>query len=210
MPYTPTLCCSDGKCQRHRMFEAKNFIGYLLDTQYEKCEEMLDADPTLIDRVTFLSISCNGSWGMPVWKRVGYLMQQGEAPVDSLDYQRIVIKIVQLIAKDNVADYYPCLINYCLAAGATGKSTCWELVLRDAIAHTLFEEKAKFGDRTLTGTLKEIWDSWVEEETICCICMDAKPNAFFSPCAHNEFCFPCARDLTHCPICRTEGYAKQQ
>lgn len=212
MPYTPVECCSEATCQRHRIFAGKNFVGYLLDGQYDKCAEMLDTDPKLVDRMTWDSISWDGNWGMPLWRRVGYLMQEGKAPVDSREYQNIVIKITQLATKDSPSDYYTCLINYCLAAGASGKPTCWEMTLRDAIVHTAFEEKAKYGDRTLTGALKEIWDSWVEEkdETTCCVCMDAKPNASFSNCIHKEFCFACVRDLTECPLCRAKGYAKQQ
>lgn len=43
----------------------------------------------------------------------------------------------------------------------------------------------------------------------CCVCMNAECNACFHPCAHTDFCFACARDLKKCPICQTEGYAKQ-
>ena len=47
-----------------------------------------------------------------------------------------------------------------------------------------------------------------KEEPVCCICFDRPPDATFYPCAHTEFCFCCTRDLTKCPLCRTEGYSK--
>jgi hypothetical protein len=47
------------------------------------------------------------------------------------------------------------------------------------------------------------------DERECCICLDGVGDAVFHPCAHNEIHFACARDLTTCPICRTEGYAKK-
>lgn len=215
MVYTPVICCSNPECKRDRILAGKNFIGYLLDGQYAKCDQMLDADEGLVNRMTWDSISCNGSWGMPVWRRVGYLLQEGEANPNDAEYQRIVLKIAQISAKAAGPDlYYTCLINYCLAADEKGNGSAWEKCLRDAIAQTPVSEKEHFGDRSpQTPSMKAIWDAWGQielEDKTCCICLDAKPDAFFSPCAHNEFCFGCARDLKTCPLCRAEGYAKQR
>jgi hypothetical protein len=48
----------------------------------------------------------------------------------------------------------------------------------------------------------------VEDDSLCCICMDAKSNAYWSPCSHNSFCFDCTKTLTTCPECRTKGCAE--
>jgi hypothetical protein len=45
-----------------------------------------------------------------------------------------------------------------------------------------------------------------DTDTFCCICMENKPDHSLMPCAHEQFCLACVKDLQHCPLCRTEVY----
>lgn len=68
------------------------------------------------------------------------------------------------------------------------------------------EKKVKLSESDELKREKEI----KVDEPECCICFESRCDAYFSPCAHNSFCFRCSRDLKVCPICRIEGYAKQK
>ncbi len=41
-----------------------------------------------------------------------------------------------------------------------------------------------------------------DDEDVCVICMDEKPNAVFRPCGHLKCCEDCAITVKDCPMCR--------
>lgn len=209
--------CSKQDCNREKAFEATNFIGQLRAKNYDRCLEILLQQPQLpyfqIITYSFWDEEGGGSYGMTVYNRLGYILQEEPEMSELEGFRDVVLQVIDAYWSDPV-NRSIAKIRFTFTSDHGTNKTCWASVLREEISKKLLplEDKVKFREPK-SFILKEIWDTWKEENTSesqeeCCICFDAECDAFFSPCAHNSFCFNCSRDLSTCPICRIQGYAK--
>ncbi len=209
--------CTKQDCNREKAFSATNFIGQLRAKNYDRCREILHQHPRLpyyqIISYSFWDDEGGGSYGMNVYDTLGYILQE-EPDISELEgFRDVTLQVIDANWLDSINKSIA-KIRFTFTSDHGNNKTCWASVLREEISKQLlpFEDKAKFREPK-SPILKEIWDTWKEDNINadseeCCICFDATCDAFFSPCAHNSFCFQCSRDLTTCPICRIQGYAK--
>ena len=204
-------CPLSPQCDTEKRYQGLNFIGHLREENYSECKKMLNVVPQLTIRMTWDSISCSGSCGMPVWQRIGYLLQ--EEPIFSTrpGFKEVALLVIEKDCSGNKDIEALCRIRFALASDH-GQS-CWADVLENTIneGHVPFSDKAEFIEPRSPAFI-EIWSKWTGQpkpaNSECCICMDKPCNAIFFPCTHADFCSECSRDLTVCPLCRTEGYSK--
>lgn len=153
---------------------------------------------------------------MPMYRRMGYLLQEGMVRGDDWDFRTLAVEIAWAAFSTDGESYHGTLMNYALASDQHGDNSCWIDTLRMCIESNAVPlvRKDGFAHQPRTPVMRAVWATFdvkeEEEELSCCICLDATCDAYFVPCAHNQLCFACARDLSVCPICRAEGYAKPQ
>lgn len=200
--------CPDINCNSEKTFRAINFISHLRAENYDNCRSLLTQDNTLSLRMVWESMSCEGGYGMPLWKYFGYLLQEEPIFSTRIGFKEIALLIIEQ-AGTSPESKAILKIRFALTSDQH-ESSCWDDVLQQEIRKGVlpFEDKDKFLPPR-TPKMLAIWENWINLSEECCICLDSQPDAYFSSCAHKEFCFNCARDLTHCPICRAPGYAKK-
>lgn len=206
-------CPQSPQCDSEKRYHGLNFIGHLREADYDECKQMLREIPQLPCRMTWDSIGCSGARGMEVWKRVGYILQEEPEFSTRPGYKEIALLVIEKSCNGKKDIEALCKIRFALSSDH-GQS-CWADVLRRTIEEGAlpYSDKAEFL-QPRSPAFTAIWTQWTEEskpkppQAECCICLDAACNAVFYPCAHTEFCFECSRDLTTCPLCRTEGYSK--
>lgn len=190
---------------------AREFCQHLLNGNYDACRDILRAKPDLIYAMTWDSVSYSGSWGMPLYKRIGFYLRTGGISAYNERCKLFILETVNRYLNDNSEFACGLTMMYALASNEQG-SDDWCDVLRDAIQRgkVPFERKASFSLQPRTNAMKAVWASWKKEKTVaeCCICMDAPQGAYFSPCGHGDYCFSCIEKLSECPLCRTKGCAQ--
>lgn len=195
----------------------KQFVESLLAGRYAECSEALLADESLARRMTWDAMSCHGGWGLPMYRRMGYLLQEGLVGGGDVKFRALAVAIARKAFPSDEEAYIDVVMAYALASDQHCDNSCWAETLRECIRSNAvpLELKATFAHQPRTPAMCAVWATFgakeeEEEELSCCICLDAACDAYFVPCAHTQLCFACARDLSVCPICRSEGYAKPQ
>lgn len=208
-------------CTDMHKLETQKLYQFVKDEQYDDAMEMIDKNPKILITLGWTAITCAGNYGMPMYMHIATFLDAGHEASDySTRYQEspkmreIVNKIFKLVppmlydfTDENLASMKA---NYAIRAG-------WADMLQESIDLGLDYEllKSLIDDvRKVPEVIKNYMNGnplpILPKGNECCICLDAKPDAVFHPCAHTEMCFACSRDLKTCPICRTEGYAKQK
>lgn len=201
-----------------RTLKGKDFYNLMKDAKFDEAVAFLQEDPGIIWVVGWLSMSFDGGWGMPQYKHFGALLQDPPSPVyTALPKAKTMARAICAAYSAKKQEEYGLLLAYALVAD-------WPDVAQECIDSGLdFAEKGQMqtaNPETMSEGMRAVWDAWTETRIAvvpagepsaeCCICFDAKTNAYFTPCGHTDFCFECSRNLTSCPICRSEGYAKLQ
>lgn len=201
-------------CDTEKRYQGLNFIGHLREEEYDDCKKMLRDIPKLDTRMTWDSIFCSGAYGMEVWRRIGYILQEEPKFSTRPGFKEIALLVIDLSCNGNKTVEALCKMRFALSSDHGG--SCWADVLEKTIKAGVlpYTDKAEFLEPRSPAFI-EIWSQWTDQinqnppaPTGCCICMDSPCNAIFYPCTHSDFCFECSKDLTVCPLCRTEGYSK--
>lgn len=200
----------------NKMLSTQKLYQAIKEEKYDEAEAIIDDDPKVIVQIGWISISCAGAWGMPMYAHIGTFLDTGhEASGHSRKYcknaqmRKLCEKIVEM-CPDIFYNYnkeisQSLICNYALRAGWIDHLEACE---RDGFPIEKIKDLAK-GVKQLPGSCLAFLHGERSNDRECCICMDAPSDARYYPCHHDEFCFACSRDLTTCPICRMEGYSKQ-
>lgn len=180
--------------------------------------------------IGYETMSCSGGWGMPIYAHFAKLLDENDERYRQQQGAKDVAKAIDAAAK-KLSDKKNTLL---LKLALRGR---WPEILQECIADTDIALKRSIETEfPIPDELQEVWSQWIyivesndnskdctetekkksktsveiEDSPQCVICMDALQNAYFSPCAHSEFCFTCLKDQKLCPLCRIEGYGKQK
>lgn len=206
-------CPASPSCESERRFQALNFVGHLREGSYDNCKKLLRDVPQLTIRMTWDSVGCAGARGMEVWKRVGYMLQEEPKFSKEPGFKEVALLVIEKSCNGDKAIEAMCKIRFAVSSDHGG--SCWADVLQQTIRDGVlpYSDKEKFLQPTSPEFIA-IWSQWTEHvrqappPSECCICLDKACDSVFYPCAHSDFCFECSKDLTACPLCRTEGYSK--
>jgi hypothetical protein len=217
---------------RQSIERGKDFVHAITNGSYAICYTLLDEDQNIACRNTFSA----GLGRTELYNLLGYYLETGEISNQDNEARKVIMALNEKAIGHDVesdADYNlvtDLWVNNALASDKKNSKTCW----LDTVRHCIYERgmrmssKPDFAHKPVSKEMKELWDNWtvqqsravapapaavvavaaVDDDSLCCICMEEKVDAIWSHCAHQNCCFTCSRDLKTCPVCRTDGYSK--
>ncbi len=153
------------------MEEIKRFYTYLVNGEFNNATSQMNENPAVLWKIGYLSKSCAGAWGMPLWKHFGSFLTNGTHYLTAQQYRalpgakKFALNVtITLCARvvDNPMLKLGYLMNYALAAQ-------WDDVLGYCIDCGIdIKEKELFSDRPRSDEIEAVWNNWTTTK-VCAI-----------------------------------------
>jgi hypothetical protein len=67
--------------------EAKTFLESVFKQDVASACKIMDADPSVLNKIAFVSISCHGGYGLPAWKHICNYIREHRAEMRTVTFE---------------------------------------------------------------------------------------------------------------------------